>query len=110
MSKPQVAQLSPEGRLAVITARTIMFHEGSPFEAGITALQFGASKFEARFIELAYYWGNDLMDLCLAELSIEIPEHLQPSHIDLLEKKNAWVRKELERFPSYVSAEGQSNG
>lgn len=96
------AQLSADGRMAVIIARTVLHHDGGTYDAGTTALKFGANGFEARLIELAYHWSNDLMDLALTELSIEVPEHLQESTHDMIEPRGEWLTRELTRFPDYA--------
>lgn len=104
----RTAQLSDDARLAVITARTILLHEGYDYDYGKTAMTFGANAFEARFIELACYWSNDLMDLCLAEFGIEVPEHLQGSLLAFLKPRHEWLKKELEKLPHY--GEGDIRG
>lgn len=89
-------------RLALLTARTIFLHEGEGSDYDITAMEFGATKFEGEYIELAAHWWNDMLDLCMTELGIKEPEDLSRSNSEQVEAWNNWLQKELDKWPSLI--------
>lgn len=100
--KDRNVEQEPDRRTALLIIRTILFHLGEAFDYGITAQQFGANEFEARLIELAAYWSNDLLDLAIAELGIEIPDDLQAPTADAAAKRAEFLTEELLHWPSLI--------
>ncbi len=89
-------------RLALIIARTVMFHEGGEYDYHLTALQFGASKYEATVIGHACYWVNDLMEEAQKELGIVISEDLRDRLKTTQREYVDYLKNELAKFPSLV--------
>lgn len=71
--EPLVAATSYEKRIAVLTLKALRY-EGSQLSSHSSVeeylLAIGATAFEARFCNLAGYWSNDQMDLCLEALQV----------------------------------------
>lgn len=72
------------------------------FENEQVAKTLTSSPFEARFMGLATYWSNDMLDLCLTALELSPPEGIVPYNSTTHDEWYKWFCDTVEALPKDV--------
>jgi len=69
------------------------------YECEESAQKFTSSPFEARFMGIAAYWSNDMIDLCLTALELKAPEGIVPSNSTTHDEWYKWFCDVVDALP-----------